>query len=260
VGSARNSEVAGDKTANVRLGGRLREARRATGVSVRELARRVQVSPSFISQIELGRAAPSIGTLYAVASELGLSLDALMNDVGQPANGDAREAPVEAAEPAVTLVGDAADGEGPSLDTPVRAHEPPLTSPPSAFESGPRAGQDGSPSPSPVQRGDRRPTLKLGDVTWERLTADDDPHVEFLRITYPPGTESCTADNLMHHNGWEYGHVLSGALDVQVSFRTETVRAGDSIDFNSTRPHRFSNPYGEPCVAIWVVVGRQQRS
>jgi mannose-6-phosphate isomerase-like protein (cupin superfamily) len=64
----------------------------------------------------------------------------------------------------------------------------------------------------------------------------------------------------MHHNGWEYGHVLSGALQVQVSFSAVTLTAGDSIDFASSRPHRLSNPYAEPCVAIWIVVGRQHRN
>ena len=41
-------------------------------MTLREMARRVGVSPSFISQVELGRAKPSVGTLYAMASELEL--------------------------------------------------------------------------------------------------------------------------------------------------------------------------------------------
>ncbi|MFC7616198.1 helix-turn-helix domain-containing protein [Actinokineospora soli] len=52
-------------------------------MSLREMARRVDLSPSFVSQVELGRAAPSVGTLYAMVAELGLSLDALM--AGDPA-------------------------------------------------------------------------------------------------------------------------------------------------------------------------------
>ncbi len=62
------------------LGSRLRLAREQAGESVRGLARRVGVSPSLVSQIELGRAQPSVGTLYAVANELGLSLDDLFRD------------------------------------------------------------------------------------------------------------------------------------------------------------------------------------
>lgn len=61
----------------VDLGARLREERELAGVSVRGLARRLGVSASLLSQIERGLAQPSVGTLWAVVSELGLSLDSL---------------------------------------------------------------------------------------------------------------------------------------------------------------------------------------
>lgn len=62
------------------LGARLRQAREAAAESVRGLARRVGVSPSLVSQIELGRVQPSVGTLYSIANELGLSLDDLFRN------------------------------------------------------------------------------------------------------------------------------------------------------------------------------------
>jgi transcriptional regulator with XRE-family HTH domain len=66
--------------AAIQLGMRLREARQSAKLSLRELARRVDVSASLVSQVELGRTTPSVGTLYALVSELGLSLDAVMQD------------------------------------------------------------------------------------------------------------------------------------------------------------------------------------
>jgi len=45
------------------------------GLSLRELARRLEVSPSLVSQIETGKIQPSVRTLYAMVSELGVSLD-----------------------------------------------------------------------------------------------------------------------------------------------------------------------------------------
>jgi transcriptional regulator with XRE-family HTH domain len=57
------------------LGTRLREERAARGLSLRELARRLDVSPSLVSQIETGKIQPSVKTLYAIVSELGVSLD-----------------------------------------------------------------------------------------------------------------------------------------------------------------------------------------
>jgi len=64
------------------LGARLKWARERNGVSVRGLARNVDVSPSLISQIENGLVMPSVGTLYAVVNELGLGLDELFQ--GKP--------------------------------------------------------------------------------------------------------------------------------------------------------------------------------
>ena len=60
------------------LGPRLRAARSARGLAVRELARRVGCSASLISQIERGVSVPSVGVLYALATELGSSLDYLL--------------------------------------------------------------------------------------------------------------------------------------------------------------------------------------
>src|SRR5688572_9452903 len=45
-------------------GDRLRAGRLARGLSVRGLAERLDVSPSLISQVETGRARPSVNTLY----------------------------------------------------------------------------------------------------------------------------------------------------------------------------------------------------
>jgi len=65
---------------------RIRAERERRKISVRELARRLDVSPSAISQIETGRARPSVATLYAIVSELGMSLDELFDhDVGRRA-------------------------------------------------------------------------------------------------------------------------------------------------------------------------------
>lgn len=58
---------------------RLKASRLERGLSVRGLAREVGVSPSLVSQIENGKANPSVGTLYAVVSALDISLDELFD-------------------------------------------------------------------------------------------------------------------------------------------------------------------------------------
>jgi transcriptional regulator with XRE-family HTH domain len=59
---------------------RLRAHRERVGTSARALARKVGVSPSLVSQIENGRANPSVATLYAIVSALDISLDELFAD------------------------------------------------------------------------------------------------------------------------------------------------------------------------------------
>lgn len=58
---------------------RIREARAARGLTLRELAARIDVSASLISQIEHGKVRPSVNTLYALARELHVSLDDLLH-------------------------------------------------------------------------------------------------------------------------------------------------------------------------------------
>jgi transcriptional regulator with XRE-family HTH domain len=60
------------------MGDRLRRARMARGLTLRTMAKRLGVSPSLVSQVETGRAKPSVSTLYAFANELGISLDELL--------------------------------------------------------------------------------------------------------------------------------------------------------------------------------------
>lgn len=60
------------------IGDRLREARRGRGLSLRALADQLGVSPSLISQVETGRARPSVSTLYAIVTRLDISLDDLL--------------------------------------------------------------------------------------------------------------------------------------------------------------------------------------
>ena len=61
------------------LGSRLRTERERLEISLRELARRINVSPSLISQIERGLAMPSVSTLWSLATELGLTIDELFS-------------------------------------------------------------------------------------------------------------------------------------------------------------------------------------
>lgn len=112
---------------------------------------------------------------------------------------------------------------------------------------------------SVVQRSHNRRAIRLDSgVVWERLTSAPDHGVDFLYVVYPPGAESTPATALMRHNGREYGFVLSGRLLVSIQFEDYELGPGDSIAFDSTRPHRLATVGDEPVEAVWVVVGRRQ--
>ena len=88
------------------LGPRLRLIRLARGIGLRELARRLDLSPSSISQIETGKMQPSVRTLYAFAEELGVTVDEVLFASGPIAPAEQPSAGVEST---------AAPGPGPGL-------------------------------------------------------------------------------------------------------------------------------------------------
>ena len=204
---------------HVALGERLRGERTERGISLRELARRLDVSPSLVSQIETGKIQPSVRTLYAMVSELGVSLDDVFGsgDPGRP----------QAAGPA---------GAGGKAG----------------------AAQSVADSGGPVQRAGARTVIDLeAGVRWERLTTENERGVEFLLTVYPAGGESAPADALVRHTGREFGIVLRGRLGVTVGFEEYELGPGDSVSFDSTIPHRLHNEGDETVEAVWVVLGRQ---
>lgn len=215
------------------VGPKLRARREQAGIGLRELARRVGVSASMISQIETSKAQPSVGTLYAVVSSLGVSMDELFTSNGSTSDSGKLPDPASAEPPSAK-----------ERDQPV---------PQEASESG---GLEG-----PVQRANTRKAIRLaGGVCWERLTSQHDRDTDFLFVVYEPGAASCDADSYMRHSGKEYGIVLSGQLAVAVGFEEYLLGPGDSISFDSTIPHRLWNPGHEAVRGIWVVTGRYGRS
>ncbi|MGI8331526.1 helix-turn-helix domain-containing protein [Actinomadura scrupuli] len=67
------------------VGQNVRRERMQAGLSVREMARRLGVSASFLSQFELGQSQATVSTLFAIATELNLSLDELLGHSVSPA-------------------------------------------------------------------------------------------------------------------------------------------------------------------------------
>ena len=231
------------------VGQRLRTERERQRIGLRELSRRVGVSASLISQIELGKATPSVGTLYSIVQELNMSMDVLFFEAGD--TGPAAAAGAEEAYPVPV--------SGPTLVD--------LTAPadPNAQRAAPsellQSLADAAEFPalaSPLVRKADRQTIHLGSgVTWERMGRPTDHSVDFLYVTYEVGGASAPEQSLIRHGGREYGHLLEGRLAVTVGFETFELEPGDAISFDSTMPHRLFNAGDVPARAIWFVVGRQ---
>jgi len=190
------------------IGDRLREARLKAGLSQRELARRLDLSASLISQLESGMSKPSVGTLYAIVTELGVSLDTVIR--GE-------------------------EFTGPVVDTDVMDVEA-----------------------DPVVHPSGRQAIELASgVKWDELSAATEDGVDFLLATYEVGGASTPDSSLMRHHGREYGYIVTGTLGLQIGFADYELNPGDSIAFDSTRPHRLYNKGDTPVQAVWFVVGRE---
>ncbi|GGW96393.1 helix-turn-helix domain-containing protein [Streptomyces lomondensis] len=205
------------------VGARIRQARLERGTSLRALAREIGVSASLVSQIETGKSQPSVSTLYAITTALGISVESLF---------DAREATGATA---------LAAGQG-TVPHALAAFAP---------DPGRRIG--------PLVGAGERETLELDSgVVWERLGRVPGADADFLLVTYRPGGASSGSGALMRHAGTEYGYLTSGELILTLGFDEYTVRPGDSVCFESTTPHRYRNDGEVPAVGVWFVSGDVQ--
>ncbi len=202
------------------LGPRLKEIRLKQDTSLREIARQLNVSPSFLSQIENGKSQPSVATLYAIAKLLGVSVDLLFKATGDES--------------------DSKDFiQRTDLDHPADAWH----------ESGARIS---------LVNPQSRSTLSMDQgVAWERLSATPENDINFMEIIYQPGAGSNSNGDLIVHEGYEYGYALEGEIEVTIGEAIFLLTKSHSIGFDSTIPHRLRNISTQPFRGIWFVHGCQ---
>lgn len=196
---------------SVDLGPNIRARRKEHGLSLRELARRVGVSPSALSQIENGHSRPSVDTLYELARQLGVTPDEIFFG---PDPGAATGAPTgRSMAPA------------PGAPTVVHGLDAHLSE---VLELVPRAAQ-------------QVVTLKGGEIC-RQIGGHSLPGVDCLLITYEAGAASPGPEEFVRHAGHELNYVIKGELEVHVQDRTYRLAPGDSLTFPSDWPHRVTNP------------------
>jgi len=213
------------------IGEKLKAIRQEHKMSLRELAGKVDISASMLSQIETGKVFPSVRSLYDIATSLGVTVDYFF--------------PEQSNQQTVQ------ENQNPNSKMGMTASEMR-----NARVNGKTTAEFTHPTTiTPIVHSDSRPTIELnGGVTWSRLTSLTEKGAEFLEINYAPGATSGV--NMSHHNGREFGFILEGELLVELGFESYTLKAGDSIIFESTTPHRLINKGTQSMRAVWVVLNQ----
>ncbi len=211
------------------LGARLKEIRLRSGLSLRELARRAEVSPSLVSQIENGKSRPSVSTLYNLSRVLSVSVDELFDT----------DTTAEVVTKELVTQPPADEWHGNGRMNPANAWRP--------SEYANRV--------SIVHPAHRSHLIMAEGVTWERLAATPEHAVNFMKVTYAPGATSSGGGDLVTHDGYEYAFVLTGELIMMVGEETFHLHEGESFGFDSSIPHVHRNPGPGIFEGIWFVHG-----
>jgi transcriptional regulator with XRE-family HTH domain len=197
-----------------RSGENIRLAREAANLSVRELARRIEVSASHVSQVERGLASFSVPTLYRVAQELAISMDSLFEDPAKP------KVAVDFADEERAAAGEISLEEAGVIQ----------------------------------RSSDRPKLDLTSGLTWERLTGRAEENAEFIEVVYEPSAHAANPPSeVVRHVGREYGIITSGELTIQIGLSITVLKQGDSIAFDCSIPHRFWNATDQQVRAIWFI-------
>lgn len=108
-------------------------------------------------------------------------------------------------------------------------------------------------APTVMRRGDRSKMTLANGLKWEGLVPGVTPGCSFVQLELPPG--GTADDQLLTHEGSEFGLILSGSMQVELDGKVHELEQGDCIYFDSSIPHRLSNPGDVPLAVLWVNFG-----
>lgn len=89
----------------------------------------------------------------------------------------------------------------------------------------------------------------LNDIQF-RLIGKGFPNrtMAFMVEVYPPGAD--TGGDMYLHEGEEGGYVLRGKLELIVEDESHIIEQGQAYYIDTTKPHRFRNPFDEECELV----------
>jgi transcriptional regulator with XRE-family HTH domain len=172
------------------LGDRIRMARLNRRLTLGQVAEKVGVSVSALSQLERDQFNPTIATLKAIATTLDTTIGSLV----------AESSPLDRAV--------------------VRAAERKRLSP---------------------RRG----------ITYQLLTPDLSGHIELILSEYEVGAG--TGEEAFAYHAEQCGVVLQGVAMIHLGDTVHRLRAGDSIRFDCSIPHRIANAGRGRLRCLWAI-------
>jgi transcriptional regulator with XRE-family HTH domain len=106
-------------------------------------------------------------------------------------------------------------------------------------------------SDNPVIRKNERPVARTSNgIVYYLLTPRiEEKSIEVLYSEFEPGAN--TGEMITHH-GIECGIVIEGKLEVQLEDTLYILNAGDTINLDSSRPHKIMNAAEKKSTAIWI--------
>lgn len=171
-----------------KLGSKIRDTRKAKNLTLKDVARMADLTESLISQIENGKANPSISSLVSISRVLGVPV-------------------------------------GTFFEPHSHAHDP------------------------VIRTTDRSVVHTANGITYQLMSRDvGDCPMEVLWAEYEPGAFTPA----IAHEGMECGVVLKGKLEVAVDGQKYVLNGGDSITFESNKPHVLTNLSDRLTTAIWI--------
>ena len=173
------------------LGERIRMSRLNRRLTLGQVAEKVGVSVSALSQLERDQFNPTIATLKAIATTLDTTIGSLVAETSP-------------------------------LDRAV------------------------------VRAGERKRLSPRRGITYQLLTPDLSGHIELILSEYEVGAG--TGEEAFAYSAEQCGLVLQGVAQVHLGDTVHRLRAGDSIRFDCSIPHRIVNVGTGQLRCIWAII------
>jgi len=177
----------------ITIGAKLKALREKDNLSLRDLAEKVGLSASFLSQLELGQVSPSIASLENIANLLNVNITYFFDDQTRP--------------------------------------------------------------DSVVMRKDERKKIfsKTSKAVIQPLAHElSKKKIEPFMLTLDTGGESGEHPYSSHH-GEEFGIVIRGKVKFILEDKKYLLEDGDSVYFNSKKPHKWKNIDRKKAIIILVI-------